>query len=331
MSLKALFFAIFAIFVTFLMNYLIFALFFLKISFFKPFLKPLLWLLIAITCCEGLFFANLRLHFLHNFLVNTFAVLLGINFFLFFITMCYNVLILPLNMIEFNPQRRDFIKKIFDFSILITGFMAIMNGFYNALKAPKITNLDIFVKNLREDINIVQICDLHIGTFLGKDFLEKIVLQINALKPDIVAITGDLIDFDASKIAEILSPLNRIKSKFGVFFVPGNHEYYAGIEAVLQNLSRLNLQILSNKSVKVGGINLVGMLDFMGEKMNFYKPDANLALSGIDENLPTILLAHQPKTLRLLSKEQFYKINLALLGHTRRANFSVSLACEIHK
>lgn len=309
-------FSLIVIFVLGFMNYFIFKCFFCKILFFKSTLRQIFWLLVIVTICEYMFYFNLRLHFLSEFFKNTFGTFLGLSFFVFFIAIFYSIIVLPLKFAKFDPQRREFLKKIIDFSTIVAGLLAIIDGFYSALKAPKITNLDIFIKNLQNELAIVQICDLHIGSFLGRDFLKKIILQINALKPDIVAITGDLIDFEPSKISEILSPLNDIKSKFGTFFVPGNHEYYAGIENVLKNLKSLNLQVLSNQSVKVGGVNLVGLFDFMGLKMNICKPDANLAMQNIDENLPTILLTHQPKTLDILSKNQLSKINLALLGHT---------------
>ena len=76
------------------------------------------------------------------------------------------------------------------------------------------------------DFSIVQISDLHIGGLIDKQFVKNSVLKINALKPDIVFITGDLIDTALEHIEDIVRELDGISSKHGIYYILGNHEYF---------------------------------------------------------------------------------------------------------
>ena len=155
---------------------------------------------------------------------------------------------------------------------------------------------------------------MHIGKSLGKSFLDGIVKDINILNADIVVITGDLVDLNVDDIGDKLDSLKDIKSRFGVYFVSGNHEYFHGVEAICEYLKSLHVKVLTNESVVINQqINLVGITDLMGRRLGILKPDLRKALLHVNPELPTVLLAHQPKITNELKNE---KIDLILSGHT---------------
>ncbi|MDA7848161.1 metallophosphoesterase, partial [Sulfurospirillum sp.] len=108
--------------------------------------------------------------------------------------------------------------------------------------------------------------------------------------------------------------LKDIKSKYGVYFVSGNHEYFHGVEAICEHLKSLHVMVLENENVVIKNtINLAGITDLMGRRMKLLEPDLHKALLHVKPELPTVLLAHQPKITKELKNE---KIDLILSGHT---------------
>ncbi|MGP1359450.1 metallophosphoesterase, partial [Campylobacter sp.] len=213
---------------------------------------------------------------------------------------------------KFNSSRRQFIKFCFDVTFVIFIIACFLKGIFNALTPPKIRQVDIKIKNLQNDLKIAMITDVHIGEFLQKDFMTKLVSDINLAKPDIVVIVGDLVDVSAQFIGDFLDPLRDLKNTYGTYYVPGNHEYYHGVDGVLEKISSLGIRVLGNKNEKIGGINLAGVYDLAGFRFKNLEPNLDEALSGRDEALPTILLSHQPKFIKTMQKD----VDLVLCGHT---------------
>lgn len=288
--------------------------FFKKISIFSS--EKWYVVVFMISVLEVFYFFNLRMQFLNQTVQNFAALLIGISFIVFSYAVIYDGFYIFVKTIKLDVSRQKRIKSIFNASFIILIFASIVIGMINALHKPTIKNIDITLPNLKENLTLVQISDIHIGDFLDSEFLKEVVDSINTLNPDIVVITGDLIDIDPNLIEQKLSSLNDIKSKFGTYFVAGNHEYYMGIEKSLKNLGKLRLNILENKSFDVGGINIVGVNDFSGYRYGFYEPDFNKAIKDINKQKPTILLSHQPKIIEKLSDEDLSKVDLVLCGHT---------------
>jgi uncharacterized protein len=191
----------------------------------------------------------------------------------------------------------------------------------NAAKPPEIKELKIVLDRLPRSLNgftIVQITDLHMGSGYDREWLEDVVARVNALKPDVVVLTGDLMDGPVRTLASHVAPLAKLRAPAGAYFVTGNHEYYSGISQWLPHIEKLGFRILGNARVSVGRgadlIDLAGVWD--EEAYRFYpeqKTDVAKALAGRDRSREVILLAHQPKTIRQAAEND---VGLMLSGHT---------------
>jgi predicted MPP superfamily phosphohydrolase len=166
---------------------------------------------------------------------------------------------------------------------------------------------------------IVQITDVHIGPTLGRGFLEEVVARVNALEPDIVAITGDLVDGSVEELGDAVRPLAGLRARHGVYFVTGNHEYYSGVNPWLDFLRRLGVKVLRNERVTIGAgadsFDLAGVDDFSSKGMapGHDGPDLAGALAGRDPERELVLLAHQP---RAVAEAAHLGVGLQLSGHT---------------
>jgi uncharacterized protein len=167
-------------------------------------------------------------------------------------------------------------------------------------------------------LTVVQLTDVHVGPTIGKKFIEQIVEKTNAQKPDIIAITGDLVDGSVASLREHVAPLARLKARHGVYFVTGNHEYYSGVEEWLAELRRLGIRVMRNERVTLGepgaAIDLAGVDDASAGRMEEgHGPDYEQALRGALPDRELILLAHQPSQVVPAAS---LGAGLVLSGHT---------------
>jgi hypothetical protein len=159
---------------------------------------------------------------------------------------------------------------------------------------------------------IVQLSDVHIGPTIGHDWLAEVVATVNAEKPDLIVITGDLVDGSVSDLASHVAPLKDLSARDGVYFVTGNHEYYSGADAWLAHLETLNVKPLRNARVALDHFDLAGVDDAMATGEG-HGADYERALGGRTADRPLVLLAHQPKQIMHAAK---YGIDLQISGHT---------------
>lgn len=200
--------------------------------------------------------------------------------------------------------------------ILATNAKAIDNA-----RDIEIEVIDVQIDNLKRPYNIVQLSDIHIGGLINKNFIKELVSKVNILKPDIIAITGDLVDTKLSFAKTALDELKNLNSTFGTFFVVGNHEYFHDVSEIINYVNSLGIRVLENESIYIGeenfGFNLAGVYDRFGYRFGSYIPDIKKALENAKDS-PTILLAHQPKYIKDLENElgNTRGIDLILSGHT---------------
>ncbi len=226
----------------------------------------------------------------------------------------------PQPSMQVNQSRRDFFKKNLAITGLATSTMISGAGFANSFD-PKITTVHIPLPDEHhglEGLKIVQLSDVHIGPTLQKEFCEMLVTKVNALNPDLIAVTGDLVDGQVSYLKDDLAPLLKLKSKYGTYFVTGNHEYYWYADEWLEWNKTLGMKPLVNENVKISHNNtdfyLAGVNDPSSMRLDPKNgTDPQKAAIGIPASSYKILLAHQPKTCFQAAKAGFHT---QLSGHT---------------
>lgn len=222
-----------------------------------------------------------------------------------------------------NTSRRTFLSKCKDYGVAGLFLLFSFTGFYAALALPPIREFRVKIPHLKTKKSIAMISDVHIGKNLGRAFLEGIVEKINALEADIVVIVGDLADDKIEYIKDDLEPLKWLKSKEGVYYVAGNHEYYHGLDSIVEHLHTLNLNILHNANIELEELNIAGVSDLAGVRFKHLEPDLESAKKGLNPNKPSILLSHQPK---FIYENDVSDFDLVLCGHTHAGQvFPLSL------
>ncbi len=233
-----------------------------------------------------------------------------------------------------DPSRRQAISRLFAGAAAILGLGASAVGVVSALSPVAVKRVRVAIDRLSKSasgMRIVQISDVHVGPTIGKDFIEDIVGRINALNPDVVAITGDLVDGSVEELAMHVAPLAKLQAKHGVYFVTGNHEYYSGVDEWIAHLEKLGIKVLRNERVRIGGehgFDLAGIHDHSSSGYGRgHGSDLKKALDGRDEERACVLLAHQPRGIELADE---LGVDLQLSGHTHGGqmfpwNFAVRL------
>ncbi len=202
--------------------------------------------------------------------------------------------------------------------ILILSLVSFSSGRKTALQEPRVAHVPLFIHDLPEDLHglkIVQLSDLHVGPFIRGDHVERIVTRVNSLTPDVVVITGDLIDGSVAVIGKDVAPLQRLESKHGTFFCTGNHEYYWEASEWLTFIQSLGIQPLENESKSIS----IGASSLLIAGINDLSSDIKAASKRNSESHGfRILLAHQPKAAVEASALGF---DLQLSGHTHGGQF----------
>jgi len=187
-----------------------------------------------------------------------------------------------------------------------------------------------------DGLSIVQISDLHAGPYIRDKELRHIAALVNGLRPDLIVITGDILDWNLSSLPDAVSGLQGLQSSLGTFAVLGNHDIYAdqysftkehrgGVE-IAKGMASIGIRTLRNEVVELGEgpdrMALLG-LDWLSpnpSSPNFYRyqqEETRRQLRRMSEQvapgIPKVLMAHHPDTF---SDAIPYEIGLTLSGHT---------------
>jgi predicted MPP superfamily phosphohydrolase len=168
-----------------------------------------------------------------------------------------------------------------------------------------------------EGLTIAQISDVHVGTFVRERELAAGLDLLRRARPDLVAMTGDLIDYDpryVPSLGRFAREISGLRPRFGVFAVPGNHDYYTDVDAVLAALRGADVTVLRNDARAIEGrLALLGTDDCWAERDNWgARYDLGAALAAAPRDLPRILLCHNPERFA----EAAPHVDLQISGHT---------------
>ena len=211
--------------------------------------------------------------------------------------------------------------RVWAAAVAALGLAAGVKGVRTVLRGPVLDRVEIRLARWPHQLDgfrIVQISDLHIGPILDRRFAAAVVERCNALCPDVVAITGDLVDGDVGVIGEEVAPFAHLHAAHGVYFVTGNHDYYSGADAWAARVEQLGIRVLRNERVTVGRdgatFDLAGVEDHHAHMVSStHREDLPAALEERDASRPLILLAHDPLTFRTAAR---HGVDLQLSGHT---------------
>lgn len=254
-------------------------------------------------------------------LVCYFCLGLHVQMFTFLILMkVFNVI---LKVVRKGPVRKNT-------SALLTIIYALSMttyGYYKINQPPIIKNVSIPIKDLGSSLDgftITLLSDIHLGPTVGKKQLETAVHMSNNLESDVIVIVGDLVDGLVADLKDAVQPLQNLKSKHGVLYVTGNHEYYTmDVENWMNKLKELGITILHNANVKIPydsnnhALCFVGTDDLEADRIKYEGHGMRLdtAIEGCSSSQTVILLAHQPKAAKNAIMSG-HKIDLILSGHT---------------
>ncbi len=198
-------------------------------------------------------------------------------------------------------------------------------GTYQAVGGPRLYRVKVPLARLPLEFNgfsIVQISDLHVGPLIKKKYVQKIVNQINEISPDLVALTGDMVDGRVEHLREEFEPFKKLAPKEGIFFVTGNHEYYWRAREWEEVFRGLGVKVLSNSfhAIKRKGSEIIiaGVPDPTISRGSDEISSPEKSVEGASKESCKILLAHQPAMYKDALRAGF---DLQLSGHTHGGQF----------
>jgi predicted MPP superfamily phosphohydrolase len=197
-------------------------------------------------------------------------------------------------------------------------------GYLRGYRSLGVTHVRVPVLNLPPalaGLRIVQVSDLHLGPLADRASLREAFDRVVALDPDLVCLTGDIVDAPQTDLDEWLPELHALSARHGVFAILGNHDVRTGADEVADAMRRLTpCRLLRDEVATVtvadSALHLIGLEDFEED------PDAALPelLEQIPPGAPTILLAHRPTVFPAASAAG---ITLTLSGHTHGGQLAV--------
>ena len=225
-------------------------------------------------------------------------------------------------------------------AVPLLGLAATLWGFWNARRTASVVRVEVPIAGLPAALHgftVAQISDIHVGPTIRRGYLQRIVARVNALGVDMVAITGDLVDGRVDDLRHHVAPVSGLQSRHGTFFVTGNHEYYSGAHAWIDELRRIGVFVLMNEHhvlqhgsadtsdgvATAGGTALLvvaGVADFSAHHFDErHRSDPAAAVAGAPASAGMrLLLAHQPRSAHAASSAGFH---LQLSGHTHGGQF----------
>ena len=246
---------------------------------------------------------------------------LGFTFLMLTTTLATDAALWILGAASTAPQEALLLERARAVLVAVVASAAAVVALRQGLSAPRVHRTEIPLARWPQALDgfrIVQISDVHIGPLLDRRFAAEIAKRVNALAPDLVAVTGDLVDGSVARIGDEVEPFGAIRARHGVYFITGNHDFYSGADAWVDRVQQLGWRALRNERVVIGDgdahFDLAGVDDHHGALLGPGQgEDLARALCGRETARPVVLLAHDPATFRRASQ---HGVDLQLSGHT---------------
>ncbi|MEU1428610.1 metallophosphoesterase [Nocardia sp. NPDC005746] len=211
-------------------------------------------------------------------------------------------------------------SRIVAAGVLAVAVVLTAYAIYSARKVPTVRTVEVEIPRLGAGLDgfrLAVVTDTHFAATDRLRWSEKVVAEVNALRPDIACHAGDLADGSVAKRGAQVDPLGKVEAEYGRFYITGNHEYFGDAPGWIEHMAGLGWRPMRNEHEVItrDGDSLViaGIDDPTGTSLSGHGPDLPAALAGADPNLPVILLAHQP---RQVADAVASDVALQISGHT---------------
>ncbi|GKU80318.1 metallophosphoesterase [Paenibacillus sp. L3-i20] len=239
----------------------------------------------------------------------------------------YGVLLLPIaNIVALLLKSSGASKEMYIIGVgiaVIAILLVLLSiGSRNAW-SPVIRHYEVNVSKQagnRKTLRIAMASDLHLGTVIGNNHLERLISKVNEINPDIILLPGDILDDDLTPFLQkgMSATLSKLKAPLGVFAVTGNHEYIGKkVPEFVKTLEAIGIRVLMDETAVIdNSFIVIGRKDKVAASLgpNGRKSIADL-IAPLDPSLPLIMLDHQPTDLIAAADNG---IDLSLSGHTHR-------------
>jgi predicted MPP superfamily phosphohydrolase len=230
---------------------------------------------------------------------------------------------------ETKMSRRQIVEATSGVAILGTTGSLLGWGMVRGRHAFELNEVPVRIAGLPRVLDgyvIAQISDIHAGTYVAERELNEGLARVREARPDLVVVTGDIVDLDAAFAPLVSRKLADLAPRDGVAAVLGNHDYYAGQRAVISALQATGVRSLVNDGCVIrgadgGGFALLGVDDRWSVRYGRPGPRLERALSMVGPELPRILLSHQPPTVDLWAG----RVALQMSGHTHGGQINLGV------
>ncbi len=216
-------------------------------------------------------------------------------------------------------SRRDFALR--SLGLLTTATLVHGNEETNHLSLTRHT---VRIPNLKAPVRVVQLSDLHRSWCVSEDFIAQIVAEANALKPDLLLLSGDFVTRSSGYADSCMRHLAELKAPMGRFAVLGNHDYWCdhntGAPIIAAHLADIGVELLTNRSVRLDhNLRLVGVDDGAAGD-----PNLPLAFERVEPGESVLAMTHNPMLFPLLSRYPC----VTLAGHTHGGQVNIPLITD---
>jgi predicted MPP superfamily phosphohydrolase len=194
-------------------------------------------------------------------------------------------------------------------------------GYWNARRGPVRKRVEVALAGwpaALDGYRIVQLSDIHISALIRRDYAQRLVDHCAALEPDLIALTGDLVDGSVRSLRDEVAPFADLRARDGVYFVTGNHDFYSDEESWVERVRELGMTVLRNQRISItrgdARFELAGVDDYSTHRRASAQGlDLQAAIEGWNASTPLVLLAHDPRSFE---RARVHGVHLQLSGHT---------------